>query len=188
MARIYGAHWFYPPDLPLPVVDGYEPLFLSIMTTYRNINTLLEKLFAAVSRSKINASFPSRTDLIRLHYLTSRKSEAASSKRIIDDFFSMRILEIKRRLPAKDDDDTYLVNIEVENGSVIYTFEISTRKFDAIHDNESTPSLLIKKSELELCGNTDIADGLQAGLNYKFIYIHNSAPPESITVNLDRCD
>lgn len=183
-----GHIGFYPPDMPLPVADGYEPVFLSIITTYRNISTLLDKLFATVSRSKINASFPSRNDLIRLHYLTSRRSEAASSKRIIDEFFFTRILDIKRHLPTKDDDDTYLVNIEVENGSVIYTFEISNRKFDAIHDNESTTNLFIKKSELELCGNTEFADGLQAGLNYKFIYIHNSTPPESITVNLDRCD
>ncbi len=184
-----GYLGFSPRSLFIPLTrDAREERVSEFKKQYQNVEQPMDLLLAILFQKKVEVLYPSRDDLLLFNYLTNKRSEAASSKTISDQFFSQYIQAQKRSLPAGQDDYTSLVDCEARDGRIRLIFVLSDEKFNAVKSNHFEYELLKEKVTSSACDDKKVKAGVNAGVNYSFAYLKSSARSESIEFEVNRCD
>ncbi len=183
-----GYLGFAPRTLFVPLTADVKEGAFELRKRYEDFGRSMDRLMATLFHKKIDVLYPSREDLLLFNYLTNKRSGAASSKAISDQFFARYIQEQKKSLPSREDEYTTLIDCEAREGQIRLIFLLSDEKFNAVKNSYFEYEILKEKIVSGACGNKKVKAGINAGVNYNFAYLKSSSQAESIEVEVDSCD
>ncbi len=129
--------------------------------------------------------YPSRDELLRYNYISSKSLEASSSKTIVETALNKSFEGENKKLPKKIDDATTLIKMAAFNDTVIYYNLVSDETLNDLVKNQQR---FFKIIQAGICENKDIKDDLDNGIIYSYYYFMEGKPKDGTFIKVDNCD